>query len=315
MAVYAFIFPGQGSQTVGMGQEIANAFPVARAVFEEIDDSLNTHLSKIIFNGPIKELTITENTQPALMAVSIAVLRALEHEGNLDISKIVTVLAGHSLGEYTALTAGKALILPEAARLLRLRGQAMQHAVPLGEGGMIALVGASLEQAEALCTSCGGEGSLEIANDNGGGQIVLSGKMACLEKAISIAKEMQIKRTIMLPVSAPFHSSLMESAKDVMAKALAQAHLDSPVVPLISNVTATCENDIDVIRQNLVRQVVSRVRWRESIDEMVRMGVDTFVEVGSGKVLSNIIKRIVPTASTFHIGTPTDIEYFLQSLG
>ena len=219
MAVYAFIFPGQGSQTVGMGQDIAHAFPAARAVFEEVDDALGDHLSTIIFNGPADSLTSTENTQPALMAVSMAVLRVLEQEGGFDIGKIVTVLAGHSLGEYTALAAGKALMIPETARLLRLRGQAMQRAVPLGEGGMLALIGSSIEQANEICTQCGGVGNLEIANDNGGGQIVLSGKMACLEKAITIAKEMKIKRAVTLPVSAPFHSSLMESAKDVMAEA------------------------------------------------------------------------------------------------
>ena len=190
----------------------------------------------------------------------------------------------------------------------------MQRAVPLGEGGMLALIGSSIEQANEICTQCGGVGNLEIANDNGGGQIVLSGKMACLEKAITIAKEMKIKRAVTLPVSAPFHSSLMESAKDVMAEALAQAHLVAPVIPLISNVTACCETDVDVIRQNLAQQVVGRVRWRETIHEMVRIGVDTFVEVGAGKVLSGIAKRIAPDISTLNISTPADVDSFLKSL-
>lgn len=314
MAVYAFVFPGQGSQTVGMGQEIAQAFPAARAVFEEVDEALGEHLSKTIFEGPIETLTSTENAQPALMAVSIAILRVLERDGGIDLSQSVTLLAGHSLGEYTALAAGRALNVTDTARLLRLRGKAMQQAVPAGEGGMAALIGATLEQAEEICAQSGGAGSLEVANDNGGGQIVLSGKMASIDAAIALAKEMKIKRAVKLPVSAPFHSSLMRPAQDVMAEALAQAQIMAPIVPVIANVTAARETDADTIRNNLVAQVTGRVRWRESVSEMVKIGIDTFVEVGAGKVLSGLAKRIEPDVSTFTIGTPADVEAFLKSL-
>lgn len=314
MAVYAFVFPGQGSQTVGMGQEIAQAFPTARAVFEEVDEALGEHLSKTIFEGPIETLTSTENAQPALMAVSIAILRVLESEGGIDLSQSVTLLAGHSLGEYTALAAGRALNVTDTARLLRLRGNAMQQAVPAGEGGMAALIGATLEQAEEICAQGGGAGNLEIANDNGGGQIVLSGKMANIDAAIALAKDMKIKRAVKLPVSAPFHSSLMRPAQDVMAEALAQARIVAPIVPVIANVTAARETDADTIRTNLVAQVTGRVRWRESVTEMVKIGIDTFVEVGAGKVLSGLAKRIEPDVSTFTIGTPADVETFLKSL-
>ncbi|GBR59145.1 malonyl CoA-ACP transacylase [Acetobacter senegalensis DSM 18889] len=316
MAVYAFVFPGQGSQSVGMGQELAEAFPAARSVFEEVDDALGEKLSKIIFEGPMESLTSTENAQPALMAVSMAVLRVLEQDGGLDLAGKVTLLAGHSLGEYSALAAGRAFGVAEAARLLRLRGQAMQKAVPAGEGGMAALIGVTLAQAEDICSKASAKGDVEIANDNGGGQIVISGKSAGIDEAIAIAiaKEMKIKRALKLPVSAPFHSSLMKPAEDVMAEALAKAEIAAPIVPVIANVTAERETDADTIRQNLVRQVTGRVRWRESVAAMVGMGVDTFVEIGAGKVLSGLVRRIDSEVTGLSVGTPADIESFLKTL-
>ncbi|MBO1324166.1 ACP S-malonyltransferase [Acetobacter sp. TBRC 12305] len=314
MTVYAFVFPGQGSQSVGMGQDLAQAFPAARAVFEEVDEALGEHLSKIIFEGPMDTLTSTENAQPALMAMSMAVLAVLEQDGGLDLASKATLLAGHSLGEYTALAAGRALGIAQAAKLLRLRGQAMQKAVPAGEGGMAALIGATLAQAEEICQQVGKTGRVEIANDNGGGQIVLSGAMAGIDAAIALAKEMKIKRAVKLPVSAPFHSSLMKPAEDVMAEALADADIAAPIVPVIANVTAARETDADTIRRNLVQQVTGRVRWHESVSAMVGMGIDTFVEIGAGKVLSGLVRRIDPEVSALSIGTPADIDAFLKSL-
>lgn len=314
MAVYAFVFPGQGSQSVGMGQDLAQAFSSARAVFEEVDDALGENLSKIIFEGPADSLTSTENTQPALMAVSMAVLRVLETEGGLDLASTATLLAGHSLGEYAALAAARSLGIAQTAKLLRLRGQAMQKAVPAGEGGMAALIGATLEQAEDIAAQASQTALVEIANDNGGGQIVLSGRMAGIDAAIALAKELKIKRAVKLPVSAPFHSSLMKPAEIIMAEALEPADIAAPIVPVIANVTALRETDADTIRQNLVQQVTGRVRWEESVRTMVAMGVDSFVEIGAGKVLSGLIRRIAPDVTTTSVGTPDDIESFLKSL-
>lgn len=314
MAVYAFVFPGQGSQSVGMGQDLAQAFSSARAVFEEVDDALGENLSKIIFEGPADSLTNTENTQPALMAVSMAVLRVLETEGGLDLASTATLLAGHSLGEYAALAAARSLGIAQTAKLLRLRGQAMQKAVPAGEGGMAALIGATLEQAEDIAAQASQTALVEIANDNGGGQIVLSGRMAGIDAAIALAKELKIKRAVKLPVSAPFHSSLMKPAEIIMAEALEQASIAAPIVPVIANVTALRETDADTIRKNLVQQVTGRVRWEESVRAMVAMGVDSFVEIGAGKVLSGLIRRIAPDVTTTSVGTPDDIESFLKSL-
>ncbi|MFT8721503.1 MAG: ACP S-malonyltransferase [Acetobacter malorum] len=313
MAVYAFIFPGQGSQSVGMGADLAAAFPSARAVFEEVDEALGEKLSKTIFEGPMEALTSTENAQPALMAVSMAVLRVLEEQGGLDLAGKVTLLAGHSLGEYAALAAGRAFGVTEAARLLRTRGLAMQKAVPAGEGGMAALIGATLAQTQEICEKAAQGGVLEIANDNGGGQIVISGTMAAIDNAIALAKEMKIKRAVKLPVSAPFHSSLMRPAEDVMAEALAKADIAAPIVPVIANVTADKVSDPDAIRQGLTKQVTGRVRWRESVEAMTSMGVDTFVEIGAGKVLSGLVRRIDPEVSTSSVGTPADIETLLKS--
>lgn len=313
MAVYAFVFPGQGSQSVGMGADLAQAFPAARAVFEEVDDALGEHLSKIIFEGPSDELTSTENTQPALMAVSMAVIRVLETEGGLDLAGKVSLLAGHSLGEYAALAAGRSFGLTDAARLLRLRGQAMQKAVPAGEGGMAAIIGGTLAQVQEICAEAGKGSILEIANDNGGGQIVISGAMDAIDKAVALAKEMKIKRALKLPVSAPFHSSLMRPAEDVMAEALHKAEIAAPIVPIIANVTASKATDADTIRDNLIKQVTGRVRWRESVEAMSSMGIDTFVEIGAGKVLSGLVRRIDPEVSSLSISTPADVEEFLKS--
>lgn len=314
MAVYAFVFPGQGSQSVGMGADLAQAFPAARAVFQEVDDALGEHLSKIIFEGPLDTLTSTENAQPALMAVSMAVLRVLETDGGLDLGAKATLLAGHSLGEYAALAAGRSFGITESARLLRLRGQAMQKAVPAGEGGMAAIIGGTLAQVEEICASAGKGSVLEIANDNGGGQIVISGKMDAIDQAIALAKEMKIKRALKLPVSAPFHCSLMRPAEDIMAEALEKADIAAPIVPVIANVTAEKETDADAIRLNLTRQITGRVRWRESVQAMSGMGVDTFVEIGAGKVLSGLVKRIDGEVATLSINTPADIEAFLKTL-
>ncbi|MFT8897932.1 MAG: ACP S-malonyltransferase [Acetobacter sp.] len=323
MSVYAFVFPGQGSQSPGMGQDLADAFPAAREVFQEVDDALEQKLSKIIFEGPTEELTSTENTQPALMAVSMAVVRVLEREGGVDFATRATLMAGHSLGEYSALAAARSFGIAETARLLRLRGRAMQRAVPAGEGGMAALIGVTPEQAQEVCEEAAVlkvEGQpdqreiLEVANDNGGGQIVISGQMAAIDRAIVIAKEKGIKRAVKLPVSAPFHSSLMRPAADEMAEALDKAEVKAPIVPIIANVTAAKVTSPDMIRELLVKQVTGTVRWRESVDAMVGMGVDHFVELGAGKVLSGLIRRIAPDAKTESVGTLDTIDSFLRTL-
>ncbi|MBS0959623.1 ACP S-malonyltransferase [Acetobacter thailandicus] len=314
MTVYAFVFPGQGSQSVGMGADLAAAFPAARAVFEEVDEALGEKLSKVIFEGPAETLTATDNAQPALMAVSMAVLRVLETEGGLDLKKKATFLAGHSLGEYAALAAGRSLNIAETARLLRLRGQAMQKAVPAGEGAMAAIIGATPEQVREICKAASNDGIVEIANDNGGGQTVISGQTDGIEKAILIAKEMKIKRALKLPVSAPFHCSMMRPAQETMAEALAKAPVMPPVVPVIANVTAEQETDTQTIRTNLINQVTGQVRWRESVENMVSAGVESFIEIGAGKVLSGLIRRISSESSVLSVGTPADIENFLKTL-
>ncbi|NHN88636.1 ACP S-malonyltransferase [Acetobacter conturbans] len=323
MSVYAFVFPGQGSQSPGMGQDLADAFPAAREVFQEVDDALGERLSKIIFEGPAETLTSTENAQPALMAVSMAVVRVLEREGGIDFSRTATLMAGHSLGEYSALAAARSFGIAETARLLRLRGRAMQRAVPAGEGGMAALIGVTPEQAREVCEEAAllkVEGQpdtheiIEVANDNGGGQIVISGQMGAIDRAIVIAKEKGIKRAVKLPVSAPFHSSLMRPAADEMAEALDAADVKPPMVPIIANVTAQKVTSPDVIRELLVKQVTGTVRWRESVEAMVGMGVDHFVELGAGKVLSGLIRRIAPDAKTESVGTLDTIDGFIKSL-
>ncbi|SHJ83171.1 [acyl-carrier-protein] S-malonyltransferase [Roseomonas rosea] len=316
----ALVFPGQGSQVVGMGRDLAAAFTPAREVFEAVDETLKQNLSRLMFEGPAEELTLTANAQPALMAVSLAVLRVLEAEGGLDIKNRVALVAGHSLGEYSALAAVRAFDVPQAARLLRLRGDAMQKAVPAGTGAMAALLGAEMEQARAICERAaenpetGRREVVEAANDNGGGQVVISGHKAAVERAVEIAKAEGIRRAMLLPVSAPFHSSLMAPAADAMGEALERDPPRAPLVPVVANVTAAKATDPDVIRDLLVRQVTGTVRWRECVAAMAAMGCDTFVEVGSGKVLTGLMKRNAPEATAMACGTPAEIESVLKAL-
>lgn len=297
-----------------MGGELADAFVVAREVFEEVDDALGQHLFKLMQEGPDSDLTLTENAQPALMAVSLAVIRVLESEGGKPISDMADCVAGHSLGEYSALAASRALELADTARLLKLRGQAMQAAVPVGEGAMAALLGLDLEQAEAVAAEAAQGEICAAANDNAPGQVVISGAASAVERALVIAKEKGAKRAVLLPVSAPFHCELMAPAADKMGRALAETVIQPPAVPLIANVTAARTVDPDMIRRQLVEQVCGRVRWRESVLVMKDLGIDTLVEVGAGKVLSGLAKRIDRDLSGVAINGPADVETFLASL-
>jgi [acyl-carrier-protein] S-malonyltransferase len=310
----AFVFPGQGSQAVGMGRDLAAAFPCAREVFEEVDEALGQSLSRLMFEGPEADLTLTENAQPALMAVSLAVVRVLEKEGKLAIADRARFVAGHSLGEYSALAAAGSIPLAETARLLRTRGQAMQKAVPVGEGAMAALVGADLTQAEAIAKEAAQGEVCEAANDNAPDQVVISGARAAIERAIGIAKDRGVKRAILLPVSAPFHSSLMAPAARVMEEALGKAAVMTPNVPLIANVTAAPATEPNEIRRLLVAQVTGRVRWRESVLAMKEAGITRFVELGAGKVLAGLAKRIDRDLAGVSIGSPTDVETFLKTV-
>ena len=323
MPVHAFIFPGQGSQAVGMGHALAAAFPIARETFEEIDDALDQRLSRLMFEGPAETLTLTENTQPALLAHSLAVLRVIEREGGVSLRERARLVAGHSLGEYSSLAAAGAFALGDAARLLRLRGNAMQQAVPAGAGAMAALLGCELGTARAICGQAAPlveeDGSetrqvIEPANDNGGGQVVISGDRAAVERATLIAKSYGVRRAMLLPVSAPFHCALMAPAADAMADALERTPPRAPAVPLIANVTAAKATDPTEIAALLVRQVTATVRWRESVLAMAGMGVDSFCELGSGRVLSGLIKRILPDAAVQAAGTPAEIEALLKAL-
>ncbi|HEY8580338.1 MAG TPA: ACP S-malonyltransferase [Beijerinckiaceae bacterium] len=313
MAV-AFVFPGQGSQAVGMGKALAEAYPAARAVFAEVDDALSQKLSTLMFEGPEAELTLTSNAQPALMAVSLAVVRTLEAEAGLDLAREAAFVAGHSLGEYSALAAAGSFTVADAARLLRQRGDAMQKAVPQGEGAMAALLGLDLATGQDVCAEAARETGLvcQIANDNGGGQVVASGAKAAVEKAAEIAKARGAKRAILLPVSAPFHCALMQPAADVMARALAEVTIRAPKVPLVANVLAAPITDAEEIRRRLVEQVTGAVRWAESVSWMAAQGVDSFYELGAGKVLSGLVKRIAPNASGVPVGAPADVESFKQ---
>lgn len=314
MAGHAFVFPGQGSQSVGMGLELHKAFPVARAVFEEVDEALRVNLSRLIFEGDPAELTATENTQPALFAVSMAVVRTLEHEGGFALKDKAALLAGHSLGEYAALTAAGVMSIAEGARLLRLRGQAMQRAVPAGQGGMAALLGVEPDVAQAICVECAQGDVLEIANDNGGGQIVISGHMAAVDRALEAAKAKGIRRAVKLPVSAPFHSSLMAPAAEEMKEALAAADFRPANIPVIANVTAEEISQPEDIRIRLGEQITGRVRWRETVLSMPGKGITGIHELGAGKVLTGLARRIVPDLSADHAGTPAEIETMLKSL-
>jgi [acyl-carrier-protein] S-malonyltransferase len=306
----AFIFPGQGSQAVGMGKALADAFAPARAVFEEVDAALGEKLTGIIWEGPPETLTLTENAQPALMAVSLAALRVLQAEAGVDLARDVQFVAGHSLGEYSALAAAGALSVSDTARLLRIRGRAMQKAVPVGTGAMAALLGLDFEQVVAVAAEAAGAQVCQAANDNGGGQVVVSGDKAAVERAVEIAKGKGARRAMMLPVSAPFHCALMQPAADAMAQALANVEVKAPVVPVVANVLAGPVGNPSEIVRALVAQVTGTVRWRESVAFMAGKGVTTFYEVGAGKVLSGLVKRIADGASGIAVGTPEDIAAF-----
>ena len=306
----AFIFPGQGSQTVGMGRGLADAFPAARLVFEEVDEALGEALTKVIWEGPAETLMLTENAQPGLMAVSLAAMRVLETEAGVDLARDARFVAGHSLGEYSALAAAGALRIGDTARLLRIRGRAMQKAVPVGTGAMAALLGLDFEQAVTVAGEAAEDQVCQAANDNGGGQVVVSGDKAAVERAVEIAKGKGARRAMMLPVSAPFHCSLMQPAADAMAAALAGVTVKSPVVPVVANVLAKPIRDPADIVSALVAQVTGTVRWRNSISFMADAGVTQFCEVGAGKVLSGLVKRIAEGAIGVSVGTPDDVAAF-----
>ena len=310
----AFVFPGQGSQAVGMGLPLAEAFPAAREVFDEVDDTLDQKLSKLMFEGPADELTLTKNAQPALMAASLAVLRVLEREGGIELPKAASYVAGHSLGEYSALAAVRSLTLADAALLLRLRGQSMQAAVPVGAGAMAALIGVDFDEAVKIAEDAAGGEVCAVANDNGGRQCVLSGDKAAVERATTLAEERGVKRAIMLQVSAPFHCELMAPAAEAMGMALGDADLRPPRIPIVANVTAKAVSDPDTIRRLLVEQVTSMVRWRESVQFLAGQGIDTIVELGTGRVLSGLVRRIEKSLKTHHAETPEDIEALLKVL-
>jgi [acyl-carrier-protein] S-malonyltransferase len=311
----AFVFPGQGSQAVGMGRLLADSFTAAREVFADVDVALGEKLSELMWNGPADRLTLTENAQPALMAVSLAAMRVLEREAGVDLARDAKFVAGHSLGEYSALAAAGSLTIADTARLLRIRGRAMQKAVPVGAGAMAALIGLEFDAAAAVAREAAQGQVCQAANDNGGGQVVISGDKAAVERALDIARASGARRAMMLPVSAPFHCALMQPAADAMAEALATVTVKSPAVPLVANVLAQPIGDPAEIVRRLIAQVTGTVRWRESVALMAAQGVWTFYEVGSGKVLSGLVKRIVENASGVSIGTPDDIAAFKATRG
>ena len=310
----AFIFPGQGSQAVGMGKALAEAFPQAKAVFDEVDDALSQKLSTLMWEGPAEDLTLTANTQPALMAVSLAAIRVLEAEAGLDLGTHAAFVAGHSLGEYSALAAAGSLSVADTARLLRIRGNAMQNAVPVGQGAMAALLGLEFDTALEVAREAAQGEVCDVANDNGGAQVVVSGNKAAVERAVAIAQTRGAKRAVMLAVSAPFHCALMQPAADAMREALAGVRVHAPAVPVVANVEAAPITDPAAIRDALVRQVTGTVRWRESVAYMAAQGVEAFYEVGSGKVLTGLVKRIAAGASTTAIGAPDEVAAFKTSL-
>ena len=306
----AFVFPGQGSQAVGMGKALAETFPAARRVFDEIDEALGDKLSRIMWEGPAETLTLTENTQPALLAHSLAVMRVLETEAGINLARDAAFVAGHSLGEYSALAAAGSLTLADAAWLVRIRGRAMQKAVPVGTGAMAALLGLEFDQAAEVAAQSAQGLVCQAANDNGGGQVVVSGDKAAVERAVEIAKQKGAKRAMMLTVSAPFHCALMQPAADAMAAALADVALKAPAVPVVANVTARPVVEPAEIVRRLVEQVTGTVRWRDSVAFMAGQGVTTFYEAGTGKVLSGLVKRIAAGAAGVAIGTPDDVAAF-----
>ena len=311
----AFVFPGQGSQAVGMGKALAEAFPQARAVFVEVDAALGEKLTAIMWDGPADTLTLTENAQPALMAVSLAVMRVLEAEAGVDLKRDAQFIAGHSLGEYSALAAGGAFSISDAAKLLRIRGRAMQQAVPVGTGAMAALLGLELDAAAAAAAEAAQGEVCDVANDNGGGQVVVSGNTSAVERAVEIAKAKGAKRAMMLKVSAPFHCALMKPAADAMAEALGRINVKPPVVPVVANVLAKPISDPQDIARRLVEQVTGTVRWRECVAFMAGAGVTQFYEIGSGKVLTGLLKRIADGAVGTAIGTPDDVAAFKSARG
>ena len=310
----AFVFPGQGSQAVGMGRELAEALPTARDVFAEIDEALSQHLSRLMFQGPEEQLTLTENAQPALMAVSLAVFRVLQKDAHLELPRACRFVAGHSLGEYAALAAAGALDVADTARLLRRRGRAMQEAVPVGVGAMAALLGLELDAAREIAEAAAEGEVCDVANDNAPGQVVISGHATAVARAVELAKTRGARRSIMLPVSAPFHCKLMQPAADVMAGALQEVRLAAPQVPLVSNVTAAATSDPDEIRALLVEQVTAMVRWRESVLYMKEQDIDTLVEIGAGKVLTGMNKRIDRELTAIAVNTPGDIDDLVKML-
>lgn len=310
----ALVFPGQGSQRVGMGKALHDAFPAAREVFQEVDDALDLNLSRIVFQGPAETLTLTENAQPALMAVSMAVVRVLRAEAGLEPAALAAFVAGHSLGEYSALAAAGSLRLADAARLLRRRGQAMQSAVPVGEGAMIAVLGLDLEDTRTIAAEAARDEVCEIANDNAPGQTVLSGNAVAIERAAEAAKARGARRVVPLPVSAPFHCRLLEPAAAAMRDALEGVVLAAPDPPLVANVTAAPVRDPNAIRGLLVEQVTATVRWRESVLEMKRRDIDTLVEIGAGRVLSGLARRIDRDLSGVSLLEPGEIESFAAAL-
>ncbi len=313
MAV-ALIFPGQGSQDVGMGKALADAFPAARAVFDEVDDVLGQKLSQIMWDGPKDALTLTENAQPALMAVSMAVMRVLEAEKGFKLAGKVKFVAGHSLGEYSALAAAGAFSLSDAARLLRLRGQAMQKAVPVGQGAMAALLGVGFDVAVRVAAEAAQGDVCQVANDNEPTQVVLSGHKSAIDRVADIGKTHGVRRAVNLPVSAPFHCALMQPAADAMAEALANVTVNRPVVPVVANVRASPISDPEEIRACLVEQVVGTVRWRECVAYMAANGITDFYEIGAGKVLAGLVKRTSSTANATSIGAPADLDAALAGL-
>ena len=303
----AFVFPGQGSQAVGMGKALADQYASARGVFAEVDEALGQNLSGLMWNGPEADLTLTENAQPALMAVSMAALRVLEAEHGINLAKTAKFVAGHSLGEYAALAAAGTFSIADTARLLKIRGRAMQAATPVGVGAMAALLGLDFATASAVAAESAQGEVCQAANDNSDGQVVVSGSKAAVERALDIAKAKGAKRAILLAVSAPFHCALMQPAADAMAKALAEVKMNAPAVPLVANVLASPITDPAIIRQKLVEQVTGTVRWRESVAYMVAQGVNVFVEIGAGKVLTGLAKKNAPDAVAMACGTPDDI--------
>jgi [acyl-carrier-protein] S-malonyltransferase len=310
----AFVFPGQGSQAVGMGAELLNSFAVARETLEEVDEALKQSLTRLILQGPEDELTLTENAQPALMAVSMAALRVLSSEAGIDPTERVALVAGHSLGEYSALAAAGAIGIADTARLLKTRGRAMQEAVPVGAGAMAALLGADMDLARDVAEAAAEGEVCDVANDNAPGQVVLSGDAAAIDRAVALAKERGIRRSIVLPVSAPFHCRLMKPAADVMAEALEKIEISAPVPSLVANVSAEPVEDPEEIKELLIAQVTAMVRWRESVIAMRDAGVTRIVEVGAGKVLSGLVRRIEPDLESMSVGTPEDVEALVKIL-